>query len=148
MPEHTLRRLTNHVWWLNPYADTDRPTLGVVVGSVGSLVVDAGASPAHARTLRAELERHALPPPRFVALTHWHWDHVFGLAAFDAPALASLETQRIVGVMAGQDWSDAALDERVAQGREIAFCRDMLLPSGGSRRPRGVRSSVNRGQQR
>jgi glyoxylase-like metal-dependent hydrolase (beta-lactamase superfamily II) len=139
MPEHTLRRLTAHVWWLNPYADTDRPTLGVVVGSAGSLVVDAGASPAHARALLAELARHALPPPRFVVLTHWHWDHIFGLTALDAPALASMETQRIVGVMAGLDWSDAALDERVAQGREIAFCRDMLcleLPDHAERQLR------------
>jgi glyoxylase-like metal-dependent hydrolase (beta-lactamase superfamily II) len=126
MPAHVLRRLTEHVWWLNPYADTDRPTLGLVVGRSGSLVVDAGASPAHARSLSAELERHDLPPPRCVALTHWHWDHGFGLGAFDVPALAGAETRRIVGVLAGLDWSDEALDERVAQGREIAFCRDML----------------------
>lgn len=126
MPEHTLRQLSAHSWWLSPYAATDRPTLGVVVGGAGSLVVDAGASPEHARTLLAAMERHGLPPPRFVALTHWHWDHVFGLAAFNAPALANVETQRIVGAMAGLDWGDAALDERVAAGQEIAFCRDML----------------------
>lgn len=126
MPEHTLRQLSAHGWWLSPYAETDRPTLGTVVGEAGSLVVDAGASPEHARTLLAAMEQHGLPPPRLVALTHWHWDHVFGLAAFDAPAIANLETQRIVGVMAGLDWGDAALDERVAAGQEIAFCRDML----------------------
>jgi glyoxylase-like metal-dependent hydrolase (beta-lactamase superfamily II) len=126
MSEHTLRQLSPHSWWLSPYAATDRPTLGVVVGGAGSLVVDAGASPEHARTLLAAMEQHGLPPPRFVALTHWHWDHVFGLAAFDAPAIANVETQRIVGVMAELDWGDAALDERVAAGQEIAFCRDML----------------------
>jgi glyoxylase-like metal-dependent hydrolase (beta-lactamase superfamily II) len=42
--------------------------------------------------------------------------------------------------MAGLDWSDAALDERVAAGLEIDFCRDMMkleLPdrSGLSLRP-------------
>jgi glyoxylase-like metal-dependent hydrolase (beta-lactamase superfamily II) len=126
MSAHTLRRLGERVWWLNPVAATDRPTLGVVVGERGSLVVDAGNSPAHIRTLLAEMDRHGLPAPRLVALTHWHWDHVFGLASLGAPALASPETQRVLGVMAGLDWGDEALDRRVAEGSEIAFCRDMM----------------------
>ena len=109
MPEHTLRQLTRRVWWLDPYSGTDRPTLGVVTGEHGSLVVDAGNSPAHARALLAAMEHHGLPAPRFVALTHWHWDHVFGLAAFGVPALASAETRRVVGVMAGLDWRGEAL---------------------------------------
>jgi glyoxylase-like metal-dependent hydrolase (beta-lactamase superfamily II) len=127
MPEHTLRRLTARVWWLNPVGATDRPTLGVIVGERGSLIVDAGNSPDHAHTLLIAMVRHNLPPPRFVALTHSHWDHVFGLATIDVPALASVETQHIVGVMAGLDWGDAALDQRVAEGHEIAFCRDMIM---------------------
>jgi glyoxylase-like metal-dependent hydrolase (beta-lactamase superfamily II) len=126
MITHTLHQLTDHVWWLDPWSATDRPTLGVIVGANGSLIVDAGASPAHVHALHAELQRHSLPAPRLVALTHWHWDHVFGLATLAVPALASHETQRIVQVMAGLEWSDAALDARVAAGSEIAFCRDMI----------------------
>lgn len=126
MPDHTLRQLTARTWWLNPIAATDRPTLGVVVGERGSLLVDAGNSPAHARILLDEMARHGLPAPRLVAVTHWHWDHVFGLATLGVPALASAETQRVLGVMAGLDWGDEALDQRVADGSEIAFCRDMM----------------------
>jgi hypothetical protein len=39
----------------------------VIVGATGALIVDAGASPAHVHALHAELERHSLPAPRFVA---------------------------------------------------------------------------------
>lgn len=126
MITHTLHQLTARVWWLNPFGPTDRPTLGVIVGANGSLIVDAGASPSHVHALHAELARHALPAPRFAALTHWHWDHVFGLSTLGVPALASSETQRIVQVMSGLEWNDAALDARVAAGSEIAFCRDMI----------------------
>lgn len=126
MPEHSLSRLTERVWWLNPVSATDRPTLGLVAGERGALVVDAGNSAAHARALLAEAARHGLPAPSLAALTHWHWDHVFGLAALGVPALASRETQRVVQVMAGLAWDDAALDARVAAGAEIAFCRDMI----------------------
>jgi glyoxylase-like metal-dependent hydrolase (beta-lactamase superfamily II) len=133
---HELRQLTPRVWWMNPVYTTDRPVIGVVVGEQGTLVVEAGNSAAHVRLLQAELERHDLPAPSFVALTHWHWDHIFGGAAFAAPLLAGAETQRIVRRLASFEWSDAALDERVADGREIAFCRDMLkleLPDPAAR---------------
>ena len=121
-----LNALTPHVFWLPPDPRTDRPVLGVVAGARATLVVDAGNSPAHAALLLAGLAERGLRPPDFLALTHWHWDHVFGTGAFAAPAFASRETQRVVRVMAGLDWSDAALDARVAAGTEIPFCRDMI----------------------
>jgi glyoxylase-like metal-dependent hydrolase (beta-lactamase superfamily II) len=88
--------------------------------------VDAGASRAHAAEFRAAMDAAGLPPVTFVALTHWHWDHVFGTAAFDVPTFAHGETARRVAWMSGLDWSDAALDARVGTGEEIAFCRDMI----------------------
>ena len=127
MSDHTLHQLTAHTWWLTPLSDTDRPTLGAVVGARGTLVIDVGNSPAHAHALRAALHHYGLPAPQFAALTHWHWDHVFGAATLDVPTFASTETQRVVRVMAELDWSDTALDGRVTTGREIAFCRDMIV---------------------
>lgn len=123
---HTLTQLAPHTHWLSPYGATDRPALGVIQGTRHSLVIDAGASPAHARALKTHLAARGLRLPSLAMLTHWHWDHVFGTAEWDVPTCASRETARIVRHMAGQDWSDAALDARVAGGSEIAFCRDML----------------------
>jgi glyoxylase-like metal-dependent hydrolase (beta-lactamase superfamily II) len=65
-------------------------------------------------------------PPQFLVLTHWHWDHIFGAATIALPTLAHQETRRRLVEMAGWDWSDAALDARVAAGVEIEFCRDMI----------------------
>ncbi|HEX6292468.1 MAG TPA: MBL fold metallo-hydrolase [Herpetosiphonaceae bacterium] len=126
MSIQSFNQISAHVHWLAPDSTTDRPVLGAISGSRATLLVDAGNSPAHARTLLRELARVAVAPPTFVALTHWHWDHVFGTAALDLPTFAHTETCRIVAEIAMQDWSDAALDRRVAQGVEIAFCRDMI----------------------
>lgn len=126
MANQDFHRLTERIWWLAPSATTDRPTLGVIVGDQRSLVVDTGNSPAHVDVLLAELRRHDVPAPHFAALTHWHWDHVFGSAALAVPTFASRETQRVVQIMAQLDWSDAALDARVADGREHDFCRTMI----------------------
>lgn len=121
-----LNRIAAHTCWLPADATTDRPILGAISGDHGTLVVDAGNSAAHAGILLGQIAARDLPPPRFAMLTHWHWDHVFGAAALDVPTFAHQETARIVRVMAGLDWSDAALDRRVDAGLEIAFCADMI----------------------
>ncbi len=105
---------------------TDRPMLGLVVGDQQSLLIDAGNSPAHVALLRQAIQAQALAQPTLLAITHWHWDHVFGMATLDLPSYASQETDRILRVLATLDWSDAALDQRVAAGLEIAFCSDMI----------------------
>ncbi|HOG47967.1 MAG TPA: MBL fold metallo-hydrolase [Anaerolineae bacterium] len=121
-----LNRIGSHVYWLPPDDTTDRPILGAVVGARGTLIVDAGNSPAHANLLLCELARLGVAPPRYVALTHWHWDHVCGTSASDVPILASRETRRVVAAMAELDWSDQALERRVREGNEIEFCRSMM----------------------
>ena len=126
MISHTFQQISSHGYWLSPDHTTDRPTLGVIAGAHGTLVIDAGNSPAHVQVLLRAMTQHHLSPPTFAVLTHWHWDHVFGTSALDVPTLASQETARIVRVLAALNWSDAALDQRVADGTEIAFCRDMI----------------------
>ncbi len=134
MSDHHFNQLTPHVYWLSPDSTTDRPILGAIVGRRGTVLVDVGNSPAHVQILLAELSKRQLPAPTFAMLTHWHWDHIFGASALDVPIFAHVETRRIITVMAGFDWSDAALDQRVAEGTEIAFCRDMLKVEWPDRR--------------
>jgi glyoxylase-like metal-dependent hydrolase (beta-lactamase superfamily II) len=121
-----LRHATPHVSFLEPDERTDRPVLGVIAGAERTLIVDAGNSAAHVELLLRHLAAARIAPPGLAAITHWHWDHVFGIAALGVPTFAHVETRRIVSEMASLDWSDEALDRRVEQGLEIAFCRDMI----------------------
>ncbi|MET7377604.1 MBL fold metallo-hydrolase [Streptomyces sp. NPDC005526] len=57
-------------------------TVGLVLGEDGALMVDAGSSLAEGVRLRREAERLAGGRVRFLALTHPHFDHVFGAAVF------------------------------------------------------------------
>jgi glyoxylase-like metal-dependent hydrolase (beta-lactamase superfamily II) len=121
-----LGKISDHVYVLDPDASTDRPALGAIIGKQATLMVDAGNSPAHAKLLLDELAKHDLTKLRYLVLTHWHWDHVFGSSVFDRPIFAHEETTRAIKEMARLDWSDEALDQRVEQGVEIEFCRDMI----------------------
>ena len=126
MNQSKLNQITTHVYWLAPDDSTDRPILGAISGEHGTLIVDSGNSPSHAKLFLDELSKVGIPAPKFLVLTHWHWDHVFGTSAINLPTFAHIETKHIVAKMAQLDWSDEALDKRVEEGSEIEFCRDMI----------------------
>jgi glyoxylase-like metal-dependent hydrolase (beta-lactamase superfamily II) len=63
--------------------------LGLIVGLQRALLVDTGSSPDQGRALRGALSAVTDKPLAAVVVTHWHYDHAFGLAAFgDIPRIA------------------------------------------------------------
>ena len=63
-------------------AEPESVNLGLVVGTEGALLVDTGSSPAQGRAVRESVATVTDRPLVAVAVTHWHFDHAFGLAAF------------------------------------------------------------------
>ena len=57
---------------------------GFVVTDDGVVVIDALGSPALAEELIAEIRRVTAQPVRYVIVTHYHADHIYGLQAFKA----------------------------------------------------------------
>jgi glyoxylase-like metal-dependent hydrolase (beta-lactamase superfamily II) len=57
--------------------------IGLVVGDEGALLVDTGSSPDQGAEIRAAVARVTDRPLLAVVVTHDHFDHAFGLAAFD-----------------------------------------------------------------
>ena len=56
--------------------------------------MDAGHSADHTREFYRALEEAGLPLPELTVLTHWHWDHTFGMHAVHGLCLASERTNR------------------------------------------------------
>jgi glyoxylase-like metal-dependent hydrolase (beta-lactamase superfamily II) len=108
-------RITAHVYWLPP-APPDRPALCAVVGDRGAIWLDAGSSSRHAREFSRFLADHSVAAPSHVILSHSHWDHVFGAAEVGAHVVAHERTAAYLQQLAATDWSDEALDRRVAVG--------------------------------
>ena len=96
-----LKRLTEHIWYMPFEEERDRPNLGYVKGDHWSLAIDAGHSAAHVKEFYTLLERENLPLPGMTVLTHWHWDHTFGMHAVNGLTLASDRTN---GYLA--EWKD------------------------------------------
>ena len=126
-------KLTNHVFYTNNDPETDRPCIGYVKGEKASLLMDAGNSPAHAELLKAGLAEGGLPLPKYVALTHAHWDHTYGLCSWDAVSFAGEKTNAILGEMKKWQWDDASMKGRIESGEDsLSVPEDGLLFLGDS----------------
>lgn len=128
-----MQRLKDHIFYIPSNADTDRPVIGLISGSKHSLIVDGGNSPHHAREILAAIEQLGVNNCKYLALTHWHWDHVFGVHYINLLTICHELTQERLRHMQQLDWSDQALDERVASGEEIEFCSTMIKKEMPSR---------------
>lgn len=131
----TLISHSPRFWYMTPVAETDRPILGVVVGETHTLLIDAGNSESHVTDLLTAMEAKGLKRPTLVALTHWHWDHIFGLSALtDLVSIASTETKSRMARLLPYEWDDASLNERVKSGIEIPFCAEAIRLEFGAQR--------------
>ncbi|WP_245233474.1 MBL fold metallo-hydrolase [Micromonospora parva] len=80
----------------------------------GSVMIDAGQSPTHARAIQAALAAAGLPRPRWLVYTHHHWDHVWGACAWPGVEIVGHETAvPLLRAEAARPWSHHYLDERV-----------------------------------
>ncbi|MEL4024898.1 MBL fold metallo-hydrolase [Lysinibacillus endophyticus] len=120
---HSIHKIGKSFWYMTPISLTDRPVLAMVVGENKTLMIDAGNSEDHANYFLNEMKKREISNPEIVILTHWHWDHIFGLSALtNAVSIASSETKSEMEKLLPFSWTDEAIDERVKEGIEIEFC--------------------------
>ena len=93
IPSH-LQKIGTHTWVYTFDTEKDRPNLGYIRGTDMALAVDAGHSSSHVQDFYGALERELLPLPDLTVITHWHWDHTFGMHAVHGKTMARPETNR------------------------------------------------------
>lgn len=94
-------------------------TVGLIVGADCAFVVDSGSSPGEGARVREQAERLAGRCITGVALTHPHFDHVFGAAAFaPAPVFAADGSQAVY-----RDGGDEMRADAVRNGLDAAVAR-------------------------
>jgi glyoxylase-like metal-dependent hydrolase (beta-lactamase superfamily II) len=90
---------------------------GFVATGAGVVVIDALGSPELGDELVAEIRRVTQEPIRWVVVTHYHADHVYGLQSLQAAGA------RVLGHPAARDY----LGSEIAQ-RRLATSREELFP--------------------
>ena len=121
-----LQQLTERVWYLPHDEPSDRPVLTYIEGDQLSVAVDAGNSPAHVREFYTAVTDKGLPLPEITILTHWHWDHSFGLCAANGFTLSSKKTAAKLTEVAQWEWTPEAMEERLRTGEDIPCCHEQI----------------------
>ena len=121
-----LIRFSERIWYLPYERESDRPNLFYVKGERCSAVIDAGNSQAHVEKLYRLLEENGLPLPEYTIITHWHWDHTFGLPFIYGTSIASARTNAKLKEVMAWEWNDAAMDAREKTGEDIEFCNTCI----------------------
>lgn len=119
--EQGLIQLNDRIWYWPHHPDPGnvQPSIGVIVGTHKSILVDTGNSPAYAIQVRAALDQAGLPPVSMIIYTHHHWDHVYGACAYDVPVLAHSKCRKILLEEAKKPWSKEYLDKLVQQNPKL-----------------------------
>lgn len=113
--------------YVRPFEEySDRPNIGLIIGDRHTLLYDAGNSEKNVEQLKRELVEQGLPMPDFVAVSHWHWDHTFGMHAWGVPVIAGRLTNNQLRKVSEWKWDDDSFRKRIACREDIAFCYEMM----------------------
>lgn len=122
-----MRKMTDRIYITEAEPEVDRPSMGYIRGSGFSLLVDAGNSPAHAEKLKNEMRELGLEEPDYLVLTHSHWDHSFGLCAWNASSYAGVRTNEYLRKMAGWSWEKEEFEYHITTNEIPLFCKPHML---------------------
>lgn len=117
-----LKKLSNRIYYLPNEEETDRPVLGYINGDKYSLAVDAGNSSKHVEKFYKELRNANLRLPDYTVITHWHWDHTFGMHAVLGKTISGQLTNKKLKEVETWQWSDSNMKERLETGKDIEMC--------------------------
>jgi glyoxylase-like metal-dependent hydrolase (beta-lactamase superfamily II) len=117
-----LNKITGRVYYLPAEEPTDRPVLGYIKGDKYALAVDAGNSADHAEKFYRNLRESGLRLPDFTVITHWHWDHTFGMHSVSGKTVAGHLTNRRLGEIQTWAWTDEAMKMRLRSGEDLEIC--------------------------
>jgi glyoxylase-like metal-dependent hydrolase (beta-lactamase superfamily II) len=60
--------------------------------------------------------------PDYTVITHWHWDHTFGMHAVEGKTIAGHLTNEKLKVVMQWKWSNEDMERRLKTGEDIEMC--------------------------
>lgn len=126
-----LKSITDRVFYYPHQPDTDRPMLAYLTGNRFSLAIDAGNSAAHVDEFYSALEAAGLRRPDFTAITHWHWDHTFGMHHIGGISIAHRNTNTFLRQekqkLSDNAYADYLKKDDAYLGREYAGGKEIII---------------------
>lgn len=81
------------------------------------MIVDSGNSPAHARDLLKDIEELNIAPVKYLVITHYHWDHVFGIDTMNLITIGHPVCKEKLKEYRAMKWDDESIDSYLKDGK-------------------------------
>ena len=121
-----LTQAGQRIFYIPNEKASDRPYLYYLKGDRCSAAIDAGNSAAHVQLFYDAIRDAGFPLPAFTLITHWHWDHTFGIPYVSGIVISSEKTRQKLLEVSRWQWTDEAMKRREQTGEDIAFCNDCI----------------------
>ena len=109
-----------------PFDDAlDRPNIVYIKGDKESLLIDAGGGPKTYKYIMDEIKKNNLDYPTYVLLTHYHWDHMFGIGYFSSIGICSKYTNEMIEKHMKVNAKE--INELIDDSLQPEFCLEHLL---------------------
>lgn len=122
-----LNKISERVYMLERHEATDKPYLFYIKGDNYSVAIDAGNSKSHVDYFYNKLKENDFPLPEYTIITHWHWDHTFGMWAVNGKTIASKLTNEKLMDVSKWNWTIEDMKQRERLGLDIEFCTNCIL---------------------
>lgn len=118
--------LSPGVWVAQGYDFAD---FAFVATAEGLVAIDAASTPEHARAALADLRQRTDAPISHVIITHAHWDHIGGLAAFTTPGVQVIASAEVASSLrvAGETGGSIGAYFGQEAGRDVTLVPDRLV---------------------
>lgn len=122
-----LKQITNRIYYMEFMDDTDRPVLSYIKGDKYTLAIDSGNSKMHVSQFYSLLSNLGLPKPDYTVITHYHWDHTFGMSAISGKSIVCDITNLKLQQMQNWGWTENDMNIRIENRVDTEFCKNNII---------------------
>lgn len=122
-----FKKISENIYYLQEIKEKDYPNMGYIKGDKFSIMIDGGASHKQVDIFKKAVKEKGFSYPKVSVITHWHWDHTYGMSSLLTNTIVHSKTQEKLEEMSKWSWTLEDMNKRLQSGEDIEFAHENIL---------------------